>query len=123
LRKFKFDIFLIILLIGALVSWLVIWIASSSNENKKAIIEYDNEVVLELSLSENKEVRLKELSNGKTLKYEMLIIVEDGTIRVEENECPNHDCIKEGKKNKIGDVIVCLPNKIVIKVVKSWIQD
>jgi len=123
LRKFKFDIFLIILLIGALVSWLVIWIVTSSNENKKAIIEYDNEVVLELSLSENKEVRLKELSNGKTLKYEMLIIVEDGTIRVEENECPNHDCIKEGKKNKIGDVIVCLPNKIVIKVVKSWIQD
>ena len=123
MRKFKFDIFLIILLIGALVSWLVIWIASSSNENKKAIIEYDNEVVLELSLSENKEVRLKELSNGKTLKYEMLIIVEDGTIRVEENECPNHDCIKEGKKSKIGDVIVCLPNKIVIKVVKSWIQD
>ena len=119
LRKFKFDIFLIILLIGALVSWLVIWIVTSSNENKKAIIEYDNEVVLELSLSENKEVRLKELSNGKTLKYEMLIIVEDGTIRVEENECPNHDCIKEGKKNKIGDVIVCLPNKIVIKVVKS----
>lgn len=119
MRKFKFDIFLIILLIGALVSWLVIWIVTSSNENKKAIIEYDNEVVLELSLSENKEVRLKELSNGKTLKYEMLIIVEDGTIRVEENECPNHDCIKEGKKNKIGDVIVCLPNKVVIKVVKS----
>lgn len=119
LRKFKFDIFLIILLIGALVSWLVIWIVTSSNENKKAIIEYDNEVVLELSLSENKEVRLKELSNGKTLKYEMLIIVEDGTIRVEENECPNHDCIKEGKKNKVGDVIVCLPNKIVIRIIES----
>ena len=119
MRKFKFDIFLIILLVGALIAWLVVWIATSSNDKKKAVIEYNNEVVLELSLSENKQIRLKELSNGKTLEYEMLIVVEDGTIRVEENECPNHDCIKEGKKDKIGDVIICLPNKIVIKVVKA----
>ena len=119
LKKFKFDIFLIILLVGALVTWLVVWIATSSNDKKKAIIEYNNDVVLELSLSEDKEIRLKELSNGKTLEYEMLIVVENGTIRVQENECPNHDCIKEGKKDKIGDVIICLPNKIVIKVVKA----
>lgn len=119
LKKFKFDIILISIFIISLLAWLIIWICTSTNENKKAIVEYDNEIVLELNLNENKEIRLKDLSNGKTLNYSMLIIIEDGSIRVEENECPNHDCIKEGRKNKIGDVIICLPNKIVIKVVKA----
>lgn len=119
MKKFKFDIILISIFIISLLAWLIIWICTSTNENKKAIVEYDNEIVLELNLNENKEIRLKDLSNGKTLNYSMLIIIEDGSIRVEENECPNHDCIKEGRKNKIGDVIICLPNKIVIKVVKA----
>ena len=119
LKKFRFDIILIALLISSLVTWLIVWGVTATKSSKKAVITYDNEKIMEVSLDENKEISLYELPNGKTLNYKMLIIVEDGSIRVEENDCPNHDCIKEGKKNKVGDVIVCLPNKIVIRIIES----
>jgi len=118
-KKFKFDIILISVLIIGLVSWLVFWAISGSNVNKKAIVEYNNEEILEIDLNVDQEIRLHELKNGETLKYEMLIVVKKGYIFVKENDCPNHDCIKEGKKNKIGDTIICLPNRILIRIVKA----
>ena len=119
MKKFKFDIILVSLLIISLVLWLVFWSVSSTKVNKKAIVEYDNEKIMEIDLNTDQEIRLHELDNGVTLKYEMLIVVENKTIRVKENECPNHDCIKEGKKSKIGDTIICLPNRILIRIVKA----
>ena len=52
-------------------------------------------------------------------EYKMIVIVENGKIKVKESECPNHDCIQKGFVQNVGDVIVCLPNKVTIKVVKS----
>ena len=119
MKKFKFDIILISVLIIGLVSWLVFWAISGSNVNKKAIVEYNNEEILEIDLNVDQEIRLKKKKNGETLKYEMLIVVKKGYIFVKENDCPNHDCIKEGKKNKIGDTIICLPNRILIRIVRA----
>ena len=119
MKKFKFDFILIAILVASLIIWIVAWTINSSKENKKAIIDYDGNTIMEVSLDKDQEIKLYDLGNGKTLKYEMVIVVENNTIRVSENNCPNHDCIKEGKKDKIGDVIVCLPNKIIIRIVKA----
>ena len=118
LKKFSFDIMLISILVISLISWLVVWGITANNKNRKAVIIHDDEVIMELDLSVDKEIELYELENGKTLEYRMIIIVKDNKIWVEENECPNHDCIKEGKKSKVGDVIICLPNKIIIRIEK-----
>lgn len=120
LKKFRFDILLVSILVISLISWLVIWgiITSNNNVKTKAVIKYDDEIVMELDMSENTEIELFDLGDGKHLKYKMIIVVEDKKVWVKDNECPNHDCIKEGKKSKVGDVIVCLPNKVVIKVEK-----
>ena len=118
LKKFSFDIMLISILVISLISWLVVWGITANNKNRKAVIIHDDEVIMELDLSVDKEIELYELENGKTLEYRMIIIVKDNKIWVEENECPNHDCIKEGKKSKVGDTIICLPNKIIIRIEK-----
>ena len=118
LKKFRFDILLISILVISLVSWLVVWSITANNKNRKAVITHDDEVIMELDLSVDREIELYNLENGKKLEYRMIIIVKDNKIWVEENECPNHDCIKEGKKSKVGDVIICLPNKIIIRIDK-----
>ncbi len=120
LKKFRFDIIIISVLVISLVTWLVFWVIIASNKNTKtkAVIKYDDEIIMELDMSENTEIELFDLGDGRKLKYKMIIVIENKKVWVEENECPNHDCIKEGKKSKVGDVIVCLPNKVVIKVEK-----
>lgn len=45
-----------------------------------------------------------------------VIVVEDGTVRVFEADCPNHDCVEQGAISKAGQQIVCLPHKLTVDV-------
>ena len=51
------------------------------------------------------------------------IVIENGYCYMEEAECPDHLCIKQGKVNKSGQTIVCLPNRVVVTVVDSDSSD
>ena len=46
----------------------------------------------------------------------MKIVVSDGTVRVEDADCPDKICEKSGAISKAGQTIVCLPNRVVIKI-------
>ena len=45
-----------------------------------------------------------------------LVVVENGTVRVSEADCPNHDCVNQGAISKAGQQIVCLPHKLTIDI-------
>ncbi|AEH50908.1 NusG domain II-containing protein [Pseudothermotoga thermarum] len=47
-------------------------------------------------------------------RYVMKVVFENGKVWVEEADCPNKLCEKIGKIGA-GGVIVCLPNKLIIK--------
>lgn len=44
------------------------------------------------------------------------IIIEDGTVRMAEAECPDHLCIRQGTIWKDGQMIVCLPNRVTVRI-------
>lgn len=44
------------------------------------------------------------------------IRVEDETISVTEADCPDKICVKTGKARNAGDVIACVPHKLLIEV-------
>ena len=45
-----------------------------------------------------------------------LIHVHDGKIWIEEAPCPHQLCRKMGKVGRRGGIIVCVPNRILIKI-------
>jgi len=44
------------------------------------------------------------------------ITIDDDTIAVQEADCPDRICIQQGKAKKPGDIIVCLPHKLLIEI-------
>lgn len=44
------------------------------------------------------------------------IVVENGTVRVSEADCPNHDCVEQGAIFAAGQQIVCLPHKLTVDI-------
>ena len=44
------------------------------------------------------------------------IRIKDETIAVVDADCPDLVCVKTGKASKKGDVIACLPHKLLIEV-------
>jgi len=48
---------------------------------------------------------------GKTL-----VVVRDGEVHVADSPCPAKICVKTGKISHTGQIIVCIPNKVVVRV-------
>ena len=46
----------------------------------------------------------------------MDVVVKNGSVRVESSVCPSGACEHSGSINKKGESIICLPNKILIKI-------
>lgn len=46
-----------------------------------------------------------------------VVIVQNGAVDVTEADCPNHICVNTKPAKEIGDMIVCLPHKMVVEIV------
>lgn len=111
----KSDLKLIIIMLVVAIIILFVIALSNDNDNKKAIIYYDNNIVKEIDLTiKEKQEYIVDGYNG-----EVKIITEDGKIKVETENSPLHLCSKQGFIDKTYESIVCLPNKIVIKIISD----
>ncbi len=46
-----------------------------------------------------------------------LIEISDGSILIRDSACPQKLCVRQGRIRRVGEIIVCVPNKITI-----WIE-
>lgn len=105
----KHDVKLIIGLF--LISIIFIFIIKNIDTNEKeAFVYYENKLILTIDLRVNKEY-IVEGYNGN-----LIVEVKDNKIRVKEEESPLHLCSKQGFIDSSFEPIVCLPNKIIIKL-------
>ena len=103
------DIKLISILLFVFLS-LFITFKIISKEGTKAKVYYEDKMVLDVDLKINKNYIVKGF-NG-----EVEIEVRDNKIRVIKETSPYHLCSKQGFISKSTESIICLPNKIVIKI-------
>ena len=82
------------------------------HEGTYATVSVDGSVVAEYALSEDATYEISGFEGG----YNTLVI-EDGVAYLNEADCPDKLCVKQGKIKKVGETIVCLPHKVVIEVV------
>lgn len=61
-------------------------------------------------LGEDRTVELS--SRGITLRVEIAA----GEVRVAQSDCPGQDCRKTGSIRRAGDVIVCAPAGVVVRI-------
>ncbi len=111
----KKDLQLIIVLILISVNILFGFKIVNQKENKKAIVYYENKEILSIDLNDKQEKTYEvEGYNGK-----VKIVSKNGKVKVLEEKSPLHLCSKQGYISASYETIVCLPNKIVIKIKTS----
>ena len=47
------------------------------------------------------------------------VVIENGTVNVIAADCPNQICVNTKAARRPGDIIVCLPHKVVIEIVEN----
>ncbi len=111
LRKYytRGDIILVIML--AILS--VVSIASVRflpGGGKHVVVKVDGSLVMELSLDRNVTTKV----DGHL--GETVIHVEDGAVRVQDSTCPHGYCVRMGTIRYRGEVIVCVPNRVIVSI-------
>lgn len=99
-----------VLIVISLVSGYFTYYKAFNKPGQTVIIEVNGEKYNELSLSINKIITIH---NGK---HTNVVQILNGKVRMKESDCPDQICVKTGWIEKEGQQIVCLPNKVVVRV-------
>lgn len=108
----KRDIILIFVLLLVGIVTLIIWHFLYSETGNKVTVEQRGEEIGTFPLDKDAEIPIE--YKGKETNF---LVIEDGYCYMKEAECPDHLCIKQGKIDKVGQTIVCMPNQVVVTVV------
>lgn len=112
----KFDIGLIAIIIIINVFFILYGGSNAVKVNNKIAYIYSNNILVgEYVLTDdvNDEVKI-ESETGFNILH-----IEDGQIWIHDASCPDRVCISQGKISYDGEIIVCLPNKMLIKIVDN----
>jgi hypothetical protein len=101
--QFKTGDFFIILLLAAVSFYLFRVIHVSKGDT--VTINADGKLY-EYSLSKNAEYKVEGAIGTTT------VLVHDGKVRITDSPCKNKTCVHQ----KDADTIICLPNKVIVKV-------
>ena len=101
------------LLIGALLLTGIIIAAGVcifSGRGQTVQVRVNGSVISEYPLSQNRTVVLN--GSGGT----NVLVIEDGTARIDKADCPDGLCCKTGKVSRSGQSIICLPHKLTVEI-------
>ena len=107
----KGDLIAIALLCAAALCAACVLPLLRGSDSVSARILLDGEVVREVPLSVDQTFQIRGA-------YTNTITVRDGKIAVTHSDCPNHDCVRMGWLQD-GGAIVCLPNRMEIRLTGS----
>ena len=107
-KKYRLDIIVIagILLVALLLALGVYLIREEGNTVR---VEVDGITVGEYPLSVDGIFSL----NGGT----NILVVENGEVYLSYSNCPDHLCEGMGRIRYVGESIICLPNRVAVKIV------
>ncbi len=108
----KRDIMLILILLALSVVLGIGYYISHSGPAIRAEVTVDGKLVKVLDLSTDQEITIQGAKNGTNH-----LIVRNGEIWCSQASCPDQVCVHQGKQSWDGEIIVCLPNLMIVQII------
>jgi hypothetical protein len=105
--KYRWDIIVIAAILLLSLALLLIHVLGKE-EGSVAVVRVNDTVVGTYPLAKDGTFVL----NGGT----NVLVIEDGTARLIESQCPDHTCELTGRVKYVGQTIVCLPNHLSVTI-------
>ena len=93
----------------AILIGVVFWMKTGTEQGNVVAVYQEGEKIHELSLDKDTEVLIE---NDYTNK----LIVRDKKVAIVESDCPGRDCVHSGWISGKGRSLVCLPNRVEIRI-------
>lgn len=114
----KADILVIVLIVIA--SFLIYFFTNKLLKDdeslaKNVVITVDGKIYKEIQLTKDTDEKIDINTNyGKNE-----VVIKNGEVHMHESNCKDKICIKMGKISIPGDSIICLPNRLMVKIVSD----
>jgi len=109
----KGDLLAIVLVLVLAAAVALFFLASSTKtENEVVQIYQDGKLMQELSLESDQSILI-------TGEYENTVVIRDGKACIAQSSCPGEDCVHSGWISSPGRSVVCLPNRVEIRITGS----
>lgn len=112
LRKGDLIIIVVLIIMGVSIITYTNFFASEKTPGTTVIVEIDGEVVAQFPLNEDRQGIRFDTPDG----YNILEIA-DGRARIAEADCPDKICVNTGWRQHDGQLIVCLPHRLIVRIV------
>ena len=84
-----------------------------STQELTAVVEENGTVIHTYDLTAQKAVQTIDIGGS----YHVRLLLEPGKISFLHSDCPDQICVRTGKLTKVGQVAVCLPAKVSVRVI------
>lgn len=109
----KADIYILIILAVVSLGWMMMQNAFSKN-GSYAEVYVDNVLQGSYSLDEDIEIEIKGCNSINDI-----LAINNGYAYMKEAQCPDQYCVEQKHINKANETIVCLPAKIIVKILSN----
>lgn len=113
IRKADIVLFVLLLLLGVGLSLPSFIKGTSTPENATVEITVAGELYGSYPLNKDTEINVSD--KGHLNK----VIIKDGQVQMIEASCHNQLCIKQGTIGMPNQQIICLPNRVVVRIVSD----
>ncbi len=110
MKKYKKDIIIIAILLFTVLGTYFIFFLMNHKEARYVYIYKGDTLIETYSLNKNEAYDI-EIDNDFNR-----VVINQGTVFIEDADCPDKLCVKQGKISKSGESIICLPHKVVVKI-------
>ena len=130
IRKADIILFIVLVIIGLAASAALTLSHSEAGSGAKVIIESGGDLYARYPISEDRTVVVPapkqtavdapagnpDDSASVQYDYYNVVVISGGTVSVTEASCKNQVCVKHGTISRPGESIVCLPNRLVVRI-------
>ncbi len=102
------DKILIIILLITNIS--LIFFITGTKKNGKVFVEVDQKLVGMYPLNQPQKISITGVKGGSEIE------IREGKVKMIDSCCPNKYCLKTGWIDSQGQIICCVPNKVLIRI-------
>lgn len=113
MKKLDYVIIITLIIVSLLSSGIIIY-SSAKNKYQSQYVEISigGDLYKKIPFDSSTEEKI----DVKTDLGENLINISKGYVQILDADCPDKVCIRDGSISKPGQVLVCLPHKVVVEI-------
>ena len=113
IKKADIVLFLILAALGIAVTVMSL---NGAEDGSVVQVSVDGKTYGVYSLNKNQTIEIKQ---DKSINK---ITIKDGHVQMSDSTCRNQVCVDTGEISKTSQSIVCLPNKVMVEIVRGEAQ-